>query len=149
MMKTTAIPKMPTSTSATAQSNTLRGLYSKNLAGEIAGCGSRPQEPDQALPCSLAASLHRLKGFPPPVTSDGKLCSPYTNGMIKAEEQMERTQLVALIAGHLVAVKTNIRVRKQIDLTPASGAYEALEGAVRIAETICDIAEQRYKTGGA
>jgi hypothetical protein len=69
--------------------------------------------------------------------------------MIKAEEQMERTQLVALIAGHLVAVKTNIRVRKQIDLTPASGAYEALEGAVRIAETLCDIAEQRYKTGGA
>jgi hypothetical protein len=62
---------------------------------------------------------------------------------------VERTQVVALIAGYLVAVKTNIRVRKGIDLTPASGAYEALEGAVKIAETLCDIAEQRVQTRGA
>lgn len=62
---------------------------------------------------------------------------------------MERTQIVALIAGQLVAVKTNIRLRQKLDLAPASGCYETLEAAVRVAETLCDIAELRDKTRGA
>jgi hypothetical protein len=62
---------------------------------------------------------------------------------------VERTQIVALIAGHLVAVKTNIWLRQKLDLNPATRRYESLEAAVRVAETLYDIAERRGKTRGA
>ena len=61
---------------------------------------------------------------------------------------MERTQIVALIAGQLVAAKMNIWLRQKLDVTPTSGKYEVLEAAVRVAEALCDIAEQRNMTRG-